>query len=53
MTVSAEQILLFTIPVTGSLAVDAYSPVAELVAVALAAQAIGFSEWDHFSGDQA
>lgn len=51
MTVSAEQILLFAIPVAGSLAVNADFPVAEFVAVTLAAKAVGFSEWNHLSGN--
>ena len=52
MTVSAEQILLFTVPVAGSLAVNTDFPVAELVAVTLATKSVGFSKWDHLSGNQ-
>ena len=53
MAVSAEQILLFTVPVAGSLAVNTDFPVAELIAVTLATESIGFSKGDHFSGNQA
>ena len=43
---STEQVLFFTVPVAGSLAVDTDFPVPQFVAVALAAQAVGFREWN-------
>ena len=53
MTVSAEQILLFAVPVAGPFAVNTDFPVAKLVAVTLATESIGFSKWNDFSGNQA
>lgn len=48
-----EQILLFSVPVTGPLAVDPDLPVAQFVTMALATEAVGFGKRNHFSGDQA
>jgi hypothetical protein len=53
MAMSAEQILLLTVPVAGSLTVDTDFPVAKLVAVTLAAKPIRFGEWDDLPGNQA
>jgi len=53
VAVCAEQILLFAIPVTGALTVDADFPVAQFVAMALTAEPIGFGEGDLLAGHQA
>ena len=52
VAMDTEQVLLVTIPVAGTLAMDAHLPVAELVAVALAAQTIRLGKIDQFAGDQ-
>ena len=52
MTMGAKEVLLFTVPVSGSLAVDAHFPVAQLVSMALAAKAVRFGEGYDLPGNQ-
>jgi len=52
MAMSAEQVLLLTVPVSGPFAVYADFPVAELVSVALSAKTIGLRKGDDFPRNQ-
>ena len=53
VAVNAEQVLLITIPVAGPFAMDTDFPVAEFIAMALAAESVRLGEIDQFAGDQA